>query len=55
MTTELINATGEELQALAIAKAVPGAVLPYWPIWAAAQFASTDEAKHLFAVRACLA
>ena len=23
------------------------AVLPYWPIWAAAQFASTDEAKQL--------
>jgi hypothetical protein len=23
------------------------AVLPYWPIWAAAQFASTDQAKQV--------
>jgi hypothetical protein len=48
-TTNLTTATAEQLQALQIAQSDPActAVLPYWPIWAAAQFASTDEAKHL--------
>lgn len=48
-TTDLINASAEQLQALAIAQSDPNctAVLPYWPVWAAAQFASTDEAKEL--------
>lgn len=48
-TTDLINASAEQLQALAIAQSDPSctAVLPYWPVWAAAQFASTDEAKQI--------
>lgn len=48
-TTNLTNASAEQLQALAIAQSDPSctAVLPYWPVWAAAQFASTDEAKQL--------
>lgn len=48
-TTDLITATAEQLQALQIAQADPActAVLPYWPVWAAAQFASTDECKQL--------
>jgi hypothetical protein len=49
MTTNLTTASAEQLQALQLAQSAPDctAVLPYWPIWAAAQFASTDEAKHL--------
>ena len=48
-TTELKTATAEELQAMALASDTGScaAVLPYWPIWAAAQFASTNEAKQL--------
>lgn len=48
-TTELKTATAEELQAMVLASDTGScaAVLPYWPIWAAAQFASTDEAKQL--------
>lgn len=48
-TTELMNASAEQLQAAQLVSESQGccAVLPYWPIWAAAQFATTDEAKQL--------
>lgn len=48
-TTKLISASAEQLQAAQLVSESPDccAVLPYWPIWAAAQFATTDEAKEL--------
>lgn len=48
-TPNLTTATAEQLQALQIAQSDPActAVLPYWPVWAAAQFAFTDECKEL--------
>jgi hypothetical protein len=49
MATSLTNATADQLQAAQLASESGhcAAVLPYWPIWAAAQFASDDEAKQL--------
>ena len=50
-TRGLVTATAEQLQAAQLASDAGDccAVLPYWPIWAAAQFASTDECKELLA------
>ena len=47
--TELKTGTATELREMAIVGNTGScaAVLPYWPIWAAAQFASTDDAKQL--------
>ena len=49
MATNLQTATAETLQAAQLASESGHccAVLPYWPIWAAAQFASTDECHQL--------
>ncbi len=42
------NQTREMAAALQLANdTVCAGVLPYWPVWAAAQFASTDECKQL--------
>ena len=36
-----------ETAAVVASEAAAAAVLPYWPVWAAAQFASRDEAKEM--------
>ena len=36
-----------ETAAVVASEAAAAAVLPYWPVWAAAQFASRDEAKEI--------
>jgi hypothetical protein len=48
-TTDLIQKTAEELAGLQLVaeSSTCAGVLPYWPIWAAAQFASDDAAKQL--------
>jgi hypothetical protein len=48
-TTELTQASAADLALLQLQQesALCAAVLPYWPIWAAAQFASDDAAKQL--------
>ena len=48
-TTELTHASAETLALLQLEQdsATCAGVLPYWPVWAAAQFASSDEARGL--------
>jgi len=48
-TISTLPAAGLTDAAVALAResGACAAVLPYWPVWAAAQFASTDEAKGL--------
>jgi hypothetical protein len=48
-TTQLTQASAETLALLQLEQeaASCAGVLPYWPIWAAAQFASTDEMKQI--------
>lgn len=47
--TDLTQASAADLALMQLQQesATCAGVLPYWPIWAAAQFASTDEAKQL--------
>jgi len=49
MSSQLTHADAEQLQVLNVSQSSTdcAAILPYWPIWAAAQFASVDEAKEL--------
>jgi hypothetical protein len=48
-TTQLTQASAETLALLQLQQdsATCAGVLPYWPIWAAAQFVSTDEMKQI--------
>lgn len=49
MSSQLTRSEADQLQVLNLPQSSTdcAAILPYWPVWAAAQFASVDEAKEL--------